>query len=107
MDTKEAVKQILADVTDRRGWRQAWDQFDEDIQEEIQETWLKILDELNKPVTVPLPGNPLIHNFIPGGPKDETGQLNPRPSCECGATMPEGIKTSPQGWFYGHINHGW
>lgn len=47
------------------------------------------------------------HELIPGGPKDETGQLNPRPSCACGASMPEGIKTSPQGWFYGHTNYGW
>lgn len=27
---------------------------------------------------------------------------SPRPSCACGVTMPEGIKTSPQGWFYAH-----
>lgn len=47
MDTTEAVKRILADVTDRRGWRQAWDTFDEDIQDEIRETWKRILDDLN------------------------------------------------------------
>lgn len=47
MDTNEAVKRILADVTDRRGWRHEWDMFDEDIQEEIQVTWKRILDELN------------------------------------------------------------
>ena len=29
---------ILADITDRRGWRQEWDQFDDDIQEEIRIT---------------------------------------------------------------------
>lgn len=47
MDTNEAVKRILADVTDRRGWRQEWDMFDEDIQEEIKASWKKILDDLN------------------------------------------------------------
>lgn len=47
MNTDEAVKRILADVTDRRGWRQAWDMFDEDIQEEIKVEWKRILDELN------------------------------------------------------------
>ena len=31
---------ILADVTDRRGWRQEWDEFDADIQDEIKRTWL-------------------------------------------------------------------
>lgn len=33
------VKVILADVTDRRGWRQEWDQFDDGIKREIKETW--------------------------------------------------------------------
>lgn len=47
MDTTEAVRQILADVTDRRGWRQAWDIMDDDIKEEIQAKWLSILDNLN------------------------------------------------------------
>jgi hypothetical protein len=47
MDTKKAVKEILADVTDRRGWRQAWDTFDDDIQQEIQDTWLEILNRLD------------------------------------------------------------
>lgn len=47
MDTDKAVKAILADVTDRRGWRQAWDMFDDDIQEEIKVRWKEILDGLN------------------------------------------------------------
>jgi hypothetical protein len=47
MDTQKAVDAILADVTDRRGWRQAWDTFDDDIQEEIKEKWKSILDGLN------------------------------------------------------------
>ena len=36
---------ILDDVTDRRGWRQEWDQFDEDIQNEIKATWLKKIEK--------------------------------------------------------------
>lgn len=34
--------QILADMTDRRGFRQAWENVDEDIQEEIIQTWINI-----------------------------------------------------------------
>ena len=40
---KAIVKGILADVTDRRGWRQEWDGFDDDIQAEIKATWKKIV----------------------------------------------------------------
>lgn len=39
------VKRILADVTDRRGWRQEWDQFDEDIKAQIIKTWRRIVRE--------------------------------------------------------------
>lgn len=34
---------ILSDVTCRRGWRQEWDGFDDDIRDEIRETWLAII----------------------------------------------------------------
>lgn len=34
---------ILQDVTDRRGWRQEWEGFDEDIQKEIKDTWVQII----------------------------------------------------------------
>jgi hypothetical protein len=45
----DIVEAILADVTDRRGWRQEWDQFDDGIKLEIQAKWKKlILKELNK-----------------------------------------------------------
>ena len=33
------VLAIYTDVTDRRGWRQEWDQFDEDVRAEIVRTW--------------------------------------------------------------------
>ena len=54
LDKKTTVTQaqaiafeILADVTDRRGWRQEWDGFGQDIQEEIIKTWIeKIQGEL-------------------------------------------------------------
>lgn len=35
---------ILADVTDRRGWRQEWDQFGDDIQKSIRDAWLKLIE---------------------------------------------------------------
>lgn len=34
---------ILRDITDRRGWRQAWDDFDDDVREEIREAFDAIL----------------------------------------------------------------
>lgn len=36
---------ILDDVTDLGGWRQEWDQFDDDIQEEIKQTWLGLIEK--------------------------------------------------------------
>lgn len=40
---------ILADVTARRGWRQEWGQFGDDIQREIKAEWLRIIKaELHK-----------------------------------------------------------
>ena len=35
---------ILRDVTDRRGWRQEWDAFDEDVREDIRAAWLEIIE---------------------------------------------------------------
>lgn len=38
--------QILADVTDRKGWRHAWDMFDDDVQEEVREAFTLIAARL-------------------------------------------------------------
>ncbi len=44
MDKAEKiVKEILADLTDRRGLRQEWENIDDDIQEEIKSEWIKIV----------------------------------------------------------------
>jgi hypothetical protein len=44
------VSAILDDVTDRRGWRQAWDSFDDDVREEIIARWIELVQtELLKP----------------------------------------------------------
>ena len=37
------VAALWNDVTDRRGWRQAADQFDDDVRHEILDTWLSIV----------------------------------------------------------------
>ncbi len=42
--TKNIVFKLISDATSRRGWRQEWDQFDEDIQEEVFEKWIEIVD---------------------------------------------------------------
>lgn len=34
---------IWADVTDRRGWRQAADQFDDEVTNDILDEWLAII----------------------------------------------------------------
>lgn len=46
---EKIVKAILADMTDRRGLRQEWEQIDEDIQAEIKTTWTELVEkELSK-----------------------------------------------------------
>lgn len=42
---KKIAKAILDDVTDRRGWRQEWDQFDDGVKREIKQTWHEIIDK--------------------------------------------------------------
>lgn len=39
--------EILRDVTDRKGWKHPYDEFDDDVREEILETWLSIINKLN------------------------------------------------------------
>jgi len=44
MDKAEKiVKEILADLTDRRGLRQEWENIDNDIQDEIKSEWIQIV----------------------------------------------------------------
>lgn len=40
------VDKIIDDMTDRRGLRQEWDGFDDDIQREIREEWERIVDQV-------------------------------------------------------------
>jgi actin-like ATPase involved in cell morphogenesis len=44
----DICRAILSDVTDRRGWRQAWDSFDEDIQREIKNEHTAIILKILK-----------------------------------------------------------
>lgn len=43
VDASEVVNKLLADITDRRGWRQAWDMFDDDIKQEIRDAFAEII----------------------------------------------------------------
>ena len=36
---RKIAEAILDDVTDRRGWRQEYDEFDDDVRREIDDTW--------------------------------------------------------------------
>jgi hypothetical protein len=36
-------KSLLADITDRRGLRQAWESIDEDVQEDILHDWRDLI----------------------------------------------------------------
>ena len=38
-----AADEIISDMSDRRGLRQAFDEIDSDIQEEIRATWAEII----------------------------------------------------------------
>lgn len=39
------AKAILKDVTDRRGWSQAYDTFDHDVREEIHNSWVFLIEQ--------------------------------------------------------------
>ncbi len=41
----KVVKAIIADLTDRRGLRQAWEEIDGDVRAEIRAAWRKIVKE--------------------------------------------------------------
>ena len=45
---KQIVKDILADLTNRRGLRQEWEQIDDDIQKEIIKEWQTIVNSAIK-----------------------------------------------------------
>ena len=45
MNVKRTVKRIIADLTDRRGLRQEWEQIDADVQKEITKAWQTIIKE--------------------------------------------------------------
>lgn len=40
---ERAAAAVWADVTDRRGWRQEADQFDDEIKLEILDTWARLI----------------------------------------------------------------
>lgn len=42
---KRAVKALIADLSDRRGLRQEWEQIDDDIRKEIRATWEGIFEQ--------------------------------------------------------------
>lgn len=41
---RRIVYKLLRDATDRRGWRQEFDQFDDDVKEELIATWIAIVN---------------------------------------------------------------
>jgi hypothetical protein len=43
---EKIAAKIWRDVTDRRGWRQAADQFDDDIKHEILDQWVQLANEV-------------------------------------------------------------
>ncbi len=43
-EAQAAVQAVLADFTDRRGLRQAWEGVDVDIRKEIEERWAELID---------------------------------------------------------------
>ena len=43
------VKDIIYDISDRRGLKQEWRQIDEDVQDEIRSTWADIIRSRMQP----------------------------------------------------------
>ena len=43
--SKKAVKNIIKNLSDRRGLKQEWNQIDDDIQKEIIELWTTIVEK--------------------------------------------------------------
>jgi len=43
---KNCVDEIIADLSNRSGLRQAWDNMDMDIQEEIKKEWTDIISDI-------------------------------------------------------------
>lgn len=41
---RRIVEVLLDDATDRRGWRQEWERFDDDAQIEIRQEWLRLVE---------------------------------------------------------------
>jgi hypothetical protein len=46
---RAVVESILKDMTNRRGLRQEWDQFDDGVKTELRVTWKKIVREALNP----------------------------------------------------------
>ena len=46
--TARIVEAIIADLSDRRGLRQEWEQIDSDVQDEIRYVWGIIIEKLVK-----------------------------------------------------------
>jgi hypothetical protein len=44
MNAENIVEKLISDLKDRRGFRQEWEEIDEDIQQEIRETWKGIIE---------------------------------------------------------------
>ena len=40
---RDCASEVLSDITDRSGWRQAWDDFDRDIKIEIRKAHAQII----------------------------------------------------------------
>lgn len=45
MNAAAIVDEIIADLTDRRGLRQEWEEIDPAIREEIRQTWIGIVED--------------------------------------------------------------
>lgn len=47
----QAVAKLIADLTDRRGFRHVWDDMDDETRNDLRNRWIKILlDETDPPI---------------------------------------------------------
>lgn len=42
---QRAVRRLIEDLVDRRGFRQVWADMDEDVRKELEQTWMRIIQQ--------------------------------------------------------------
>ena len=52
-DVRDAIDELIKDITDRRGFRQVWDEIDNDTKAEIIDSWTNIFSRSDRKLAEP------------------------------------------------------